>query len=63
MEKKNEIYLFTKLFQLATDVVFGSQKKAWWLCEENHEWKATIYSRSRGSGCPHCYKLIRNKKK
>ena len=38
------------------DVTPGSGKKVWWLCAEGHEWQAAIYSRSRGSGCPHCYK-------
>ena len=38
------------------DVTPGSGKKVWWLCEEGHEWQAVIYSRSRGSGCPHCHK-------
>jgi len=38
------------------DVTPGSGKKAWWLCGEGHEWQAAIYSRSRGSGCPQCYK-------
>jgi hypothetical protein len=32
----------------------GSGKKVWWICAEGHEWKARIYSRSRGSGCPFC---------
>lgn len=38
------------------DVTPGSAKKVWWICEEGHEWQAAIYSRSRGSGCPKCYK-------
>ena len=36
------------------DVSFGMSKKAWWKCPENHEWKAAISSRSRGTGCPYC---------
>lgn len=32
----------------------GSGKKIWWICNEGHEWEAVVYSRSRGSGCPHC---------
>ena len=34
----------------------GSAKKVWWKCEERdyHEWEATIYNRSKGSGCPYC---------
>jgi hypothetical protein len=38
------------------DVTPGSGKKVWWICEEGHEWQAAIYSRSRGSGCPDCYR-------
>jgi hypothetical protein len=38
------------------DVTPGSGKKVWWLCKEGHEWHAAIYSRSRGSGCPDCYR-------
>ena len=38
------------------DVTPGSGKRVWWLCQEGHEWQAVVYSRSRGSGCPHCYK-------
>ena len=34
----------------------NSSKKVWWICENGHEWAATINNRSRGSGCPVCYK-------
>ena len=36
------------------DFISGSHKKVWWLCEEGHEWDATIHNRVRGSGCPYC---------
>ncbi|MCD8196887.1 MAG: zinc-ribbon domain-containing protein, partial [Lachnospiraceae bacterium] len=29
-------------------------KKVWWKCENGHEWRATIASRSNGCGCPVC---------
>jgi len=32
----------------------GSNRKAWWACERDHEWKAVISSRSGGTGCPVC---------
>ena len=32
----------------------GSNKKAWWLCVEGHEWFAFISLRSRGTNCPRC---------
>ena len=28
--------------------------KVWWMCLDGHEWSAGIYSRTNGSGCPHC---------
>ena len=30
-----------------------SNKKVWWVCEQGHEWQATVFSRS-SSGCPYC---------
>ena len=43
-------------------VTAGSSKKAWWKCRScGYEWCAVINSRSRGNGCPQCYKA-RNKK-
>jgi len=38
------------------DVVFGSNKKVWWVCENNHEWKAQINRRNSGARCPKCSK-------
>lgn len=33
----------------------GSSKKVWWICEQAHEWQASISSRHRGNhGCPYC---------
>lgn len=31
-----------------------SHKRVWWLCEQSHEWEATVKSRSEGNGCPIC---------
>ena len=28
--------------------------KLWWLCNDKHEWVATVASRSYGNGCPYC---------
>ena len=39
----------------AKDVTPGSDKKVWWMCARNHEWQATVGSRSRGTGCPFCH--------
>lgn len=39
-----------------TMVMPGSAKRVWWKCSDGHEWKAVIYSRTRGQacGCPIC---------
>lgn len=31
-----------------------SNKKVWWKCRNNHEWKATINNRTSGQGYPFC---------
>ncbi|MEW5859180.1 MAG: zinc-ribbon domain-containing protein, partial [Cyanobacteriota bacterium] len=37
-------------------ILAGSGKKAWWRCpkDPDHEWKASIVQRVKGSGCPYC---------
>ncbi|HLX87796.1 MAG TPA: zinc-ribbon domain-containing protein, partial [Acidimicrobiales bacterium] len=35
-------------------VTARSSKPAWWLCENGHEWSATVVSRASGTGCPRC---------
>lgn len=37
-----------------SDVTSGSNKLVWWRCEEGHEWKASIKSRTNGEKCPYC---------
>lgn len=39
-----------------------SNKKAWWICENGHEWEAQINSRNKGVGCMVCYRLKRKSK-
>jgi hypothetical protein len=34
----------------------GFNKKVWWICEEGHEWEATVKSRMKGASCPQCPK-------
>ena len=36
------------------DVTAGSEKKIWWKCPRGHSWQASIFNRSRGTGCPVC---------
>lgn len=43
----------------AADVSFGSGKKVWWLCKNGHEYKMTIYDKSKGKGCPVCLRRRR----
>ncbi|MGG3927686.1 zinc-ribbon domain-containing protein [Metabacillus fastidiosus] len=31
-----------------------SNKKVWWLCKKDHEWKTSCNNRSKGKGCPYC---------
>ena len=41
---------------------YGSGKKVWWKCSKcNYEWEAIIYNRTRGRGCPNCYKKRNNR--
>jgi hypothetical protein len=32
----------------------GSDTSVWWKCAQGHSWKAAVYRRSRGDGCPYC---------
>ena len=36
------------------DVLPNTAKKIWWKCQKEHEWRATVNSRTRGNGCPYC---------
>jgi len=37
-----------------TEVTLKSNKKVWWICEYGHKWKAKVYKRAIGRGCPIC---------
>ena len=37
-----------------TTVVGYSNKSVGWICEFDHQWRATVASRSAGNGCPFC---------
>lgn len=53
---------FEKNTMLPTEIVAGSAKKAWWKCSKcGHEWQAVIHTRSKGVGCPNCYREKRRK--
>jgi len=36
------------------DVIAGSNKKVWWICEKGHEWVSMLAWRNNGAGCPNC---------
>lgn len=36
-----------------------SHRLIWWKCTEGHSWQSTPQRRSRGDGCPECYKQNR----
>jgi glutaredoxin/very-short-patch-repair endonuclease len=36
------------------DFTVSSGVKVWWVCEQGHEWRATIVNRNKGRGCPYC---------
>ena len=36
------------------DVLPGSHRKVWWVCDKGHEWRAAVSARVNGSGCPVC---------
>ncbi len=42
---------------LASHVTVKSRKIVWWTCSKKHECKARVADRSKGSGCPICYRL------
>ena len=37
-----------------SQVSYGVNRKVWWKCDQGHEWKATVSSRSNGCRCPYC---------
>lgn len=40
--------------RLPSDFTPNSGKKVWWICNNHHEYQATIASRNSGTGCPYC---------
>lgn len=43
-------------FDLDT-LTLGSDRKVWWICSKcGYEWLTDPNHRSRGQGCPQCYK-------
>jgi len=42
------------------DVTVNSHKYIWWKCKYGHSWKAKVYARVSGNGCPYCSKGSRS---
>jgi very-short-patch-repair endonuclease len=41
-----------------TGLAANSNSVVWWMCEDNHEWKASVNNRNGSNkGCPFCYGL------
>ena len=38
-----------------------SNRRVWWTCENGHTWKALISERTRGTGCPECRNVSKEK--
>lgn len=41
-----------------SDVMPYTNRKVWWVCENDHHWRSYIEARQHGSGCPYCSGLI-----
>ena len=46
---------------LPTHITACSNKKFWWICEYDHEWKVKVSNGVNGRGCPECYRLQRGR--
>ncbi len=36
------------------DIMYGSQRKVWWVCKKGHSYLANVANRMQGQGCPIC---------
>lgn len=41
-----------------SDLTYQSRRRVWWMCKKHHEWRAEIFERVHGQGCPICAKEI-----
>ena len=41
-----------------SEVLPKSNRYVWWHCSRKHEWKAKIYHRVEGTGCPYCVGML-----
>lgn len=40
------------------EITFRSNKKVWWICENEHEWESRVADIAKGNRCPKCSKSI-----
>ena len=40
------------------EILAGSDKKAWWMCDKGHSYEMKINAKTRGAGCPVCSSQI-----
>lgn len=45
---------YNKNIIMPSEITAGSNQKVWWICDNGHSWKATVYARSKGCGCRIC---------
>ena len=45
---------YEKNAELPSEVFEKGRKTVWWICKKGHEWKAPLYTRATGVGCPFC---------
>lgn len=46
---------FVKNEENPNQIISGSGKKVWWVCDKGHEWETIVGNRGRdGNGCPEC---------
>ena len=43
-----------------SEVLCGCDKRVWWKCDLGHSWKAAVYQRKAGHGCPNCTAMLGN---
>ena len=37
-----------------SQLTYGSEKKAWWICSLNHSYESSIVNKVKSKGCPYC---------
>ncbi|MER2170005.1 MAG: zinc-ribbon domain-containing protein, partial [Psychrobacillus psychrodurans] len=40
-----------------SEVAPTSQRKIWWMCEQNHEWEEKVNKQAKRKACPICLEI------